>query len=138
MISFANSVNEPLKKLIDTFTLKSGFKSDKKVLLLADKTEDIQSGFHIYVVPYGTKINETGKVVTYSLSNNNADVVSINIQNHSQSKSFEIMTNSGMGRAFINNKNDVSVENVLMCASVFYALGTDLFNILDVLNGFLK
>ena len=78
------------------------------------------------------------RVFTYSLNNNNADAVLINIQNHTDSKSFEILTNEGMGRVFINNKNSAPVEDVLICAAVFLALGMELQQVLDVLNGILR
>lgn len=138
VISFSEPGNEPLKKLIDAFLNKSGFNVTKNVLVLDDKNKQAPSGFDIYAVPYGFKGAISGKVISYSLSDNNADVVLINIQNHPQSKSFEIMTDSAMGRVFINNKCKISVENVLMCAAVFLGLGMDLSDILEVLNSILK
>lgn len=138
MISFANTENQSLKKLIDVFLEKSGFSSDESVFVVTDKTRSCGKDCEIYVVPYDYKGETFGKTFTYSLNNNNADAVLINIQNHTDSKSFEILTNGGMGRVFINNKNSVPVEDVLICAAVFLALGMELQQVLDVLNGILR
>lgn len=137
-ISFSGADNKPLVKLIDEFLNISGLKINKKVLLSEDKNQQLQSDFDIYIVPYGFKEAVPGRLVTYSLTDNRADAVLINIQNHPDSRSFEIMTDSSMGRVFINNKNKVSVETVLMCAAVFLGLDVDLSDILDVLNSILK
>lgn len=141
MISFANTNNEQLKKLVDTFLEKSGFSSNREVMLLTEENKNFKtdnSNIDVYVIPYEMKDEIQGETMTYSLNNNNANVVLINIQNHPESKSFEIMTDSKMGRVFINQKNNVSVENVLMCAALFMALEMDLSDILNVLNGILK
>lgn len=137
-ISIADDKNTDLKKLIGRFLEKSGFSSEKTLLLLAENDKDPEGIYDVYVVPYGQKYAGTENRITYSLSNNNADVVLINIQNHPDSKSFEIMTDRSMGRVFINHKNTISVETVLQCASVFYALDMELADVLSVLNSILK
>ncbi len=130
--------NNKLKKLADAFVSASGFKTDKKVLVLTDKEQKLQEGFDKYVVPYGMNVPETVSKVTYSLSNNKANVAVINIQNHPETKSFEILTDTSMGRVFINNKNKTAIEDVLVCATIFYGLNMELSQILDVLNSILK
>lgn len=133
-----SSDNKNLKKLVDTFLKISNFKFDKNVLVLTDKDFDLQENADVYVVPYDTNVPDGLKTVTYSLSNNNANVVVINIQNHPETKSFEILTDTAMGRVFINNKNKTPIEDVLICSAIFYGAGMDLSVILDVLNSILK
>lgn len=135
-IIISDKKNTVLKKLINDFLEKSNFSSDENVYILCNSADNFEKGHSVYVVPYGYETQEKSKC--YSLSNNKADVVLINIQNHPETKSFEIMTDTSMGRVFINNKNNISVENVLMCASAFYALGMNLNDILVVLNSILK
>lgn len=130
--------NSKFKKLADAFVSASKFTIDKKVLVLTDKEQQLQDGFDIYVVPYGMNVPETVNKVTYSLSNNKANVTVINIQNRPETKSFEILTDTSMGRVFINNKNKTAVEDVLICATAFYGLNMELSQILDVLNSILK
>ena len=138
MISFANTDNQSLKKLIGVFLEKSGFSPDESVFVVTDKEQSCERGSQVYVVPYDYRGETFGKTFTYSLNNNNADAVLINIQNHTDSKSFEILTNEGMGRVFINNKNSAPVEDVLICAAVFLALGMELQQVLDAFNGILR
>ena len=133
-----SSDNKNLKKLVDTFLKISNFIFDKNVLVLTDKDFDLQENADVYIVPYDTKVPDGLKTVTYSLSNNNANVVVINIQNHPETKSFEILTDTAMGRVFINNKNKTPIEDVLICSAIFYGAGMDLSVILDVLNSILK
>lgn len=133
-----SSDNKNLKKLVDTFLKISNFNFDKNVLVLTDKDFDLQENADVYIVPYDTKVPDGLKTVTYSLSNNNANVVVINIQNHPETKSFEILTDTAMGRVFINNKNKTPIEDVLICSAIFYGAGMDLSVILDVLNSILK
>lgn len=133
-----SSDNKNLKKLVDTFLKISNFKFDKNVLVLTDKDFDLQENADVYIVPYDTKVPDGLKTVTYSLSNNKANVVVINIQNHPETKSFEILTDTAMGRVFINNKNKTPIEDVLICSAIFYGAGMDLSVILDVLNSILK
>ena len=127
-----------MKKLVDTFLKISNFNYDKNVLVLTDKDFDLQDNADVYIVPYDTKVPDGLKTVTYSLSNNKANVVVINIQNHPETKSFEILTDTAMGRVFINNKNKTPIEDVLICSAIFYGAGMDLSVILDVLNSILK
>ncbi len=138
MITFADSKNSDLISLVNTFSKKTDFKSEKNVFIVSDKEQEPEQGFDLYVIPFDYKKCENNKSITYSLTNNKADVVLINIQNHLKNKSFEIMTDANMGRVFIDNKNKIEVVNVLICAAVFYGLGMDLFEILDVLNSILK
>lgn len=138
MITFADTKNDDLIWLINTFSEKTDFSTDKNVFLISDKEQNPELGFDLYVIPFDYDKCKNQKNITYSLTNNKADVVLINIQNHTDNKSFEIMTDTNMGRVFINNKNKIEVVNVLMCAAVFYGLGMDLFEILDVLNSILK
>lgn len=138
MITFADTKNSELISLVNKVFEKADFKVDKSVLLISDKEQEPEQGFDLYVIPYNYEKCENQKTVTYSLTNNRADVVLINIQNHLENKSFEIMTDTNMGRVFINNKNKIDVENVLMCAAVFYGLEMGFFEILDVLNSILK
>lgn len=138
MITFADTKNSELISLVNKFLDKTDFKADKSVFLISDKEQEPEIGFDLYVIPFDYEKCNNQKTITYSLTNNKADVVLINIQNHLQNKSFEIMTDANMGRVFINNKNKIEVVNVLMCAAVFYGLGMDLFEILDVLNSILK
>lgn len=138
MITFADTKNSDLISLVNKFSEKTGFKADKNAFLISDKKQEPEAGFDLYVIPFDYGKYNNQKTVTYSLTNNKADVVLINIQNHLENKSFEIMTDANMGRVFINNKNKIDVVNVLMCAAVFYGLGMDLFEILDVLNSILK
>ena len=133
-----SSDNKNLKKLVDTFLKISNFIFDKNVLVLTDKDFDLQENADVYIVPYDTKVPDGLKTVTYSLSNNKANVVVINIQNHTETKSFEILTDTAMGRVFINNKNKTPIEDVLICSAIFYGAGMDLSVILDVLNSILK
>ena len=133
-----SSDNKNLKKLVDTFLKISNFNFDKNVLVLTDKDFDLQENADVYVVPYDTNVPDGLKTVTYSLSNNKANVVVINIQNHPETKSFEILTDTAMGRVFINNKNKTPIEDVLICSAIFYGAGMDLSVILDVLNSILK
>lgn len=133
-----SSDNKNLKKLVDTFLKISNFIFDKNVLVLTDKDFDLQENADVYIVPYDTKVPDGLKTVTYSLSNNKANVVVINIQNHPETKSFEILTDTAMGRVFINNKNKTPIEDVLICSAIFYGAGMDLSVILDVLNSILK
>ena len=133
-----SSDNKNLKKLVDTFLKISNFNFDKNVLVLTDKDFDLQENADVYIVPYDTKVPDGLKTVTYSLSNNKANVVVINIQNHPETKSFEILTDTAMGRIFINNKNKTPIEDVLICSAIFYGAGMDLSVILDVLNSILK
>lgn len=133
-----SSDNKNLKKLVDTFLKISNFKFDKNVLVLTDKDFDLQENADVYIVPYDTNVPDGLKTVTYSLSNNKANVVVINIQNHPETKSFEILTDTAMGRVFINNKNKTPIEDVLICSAIFYGAGMDLSVILDVLNSILK
>lgn len=133
-----SSDNKNLKKLVDTFLKISNFNFDKNVLVLTDKDFDLQENADVYIVPYDTKVPDGLKTVTYSLSNNKANVVVINIQNHPETKSFEILTDTAMGRVFINNKNKTPIEDVLICSAIFYGAGMDLSVILDVLNSILK
>lgn len=133
-----SSDNKNLKKLVDTFLKISNFNFDKNVLVLTDKDFDLQDNADVYIVPYDTKVPDGLKTVTYSLSNNKANVVVINIQNHPETKSFEILTDTAMGRVFINNKNKTPIEDVLICSAIFYGAGMDLSVILDVLNSILK
>lgn len=133
-----SSDNKNLKKLVDTFLKISNFNFDKNVLVLTDKDFDLQENADVYIVPYDTKVPDGLKTVTYSLSNNKANVVVINIQNHTETKSFEILTDTAMGRVFINNKNKTPIEDVLICSAIFYGAGMDLSVILDVLNSILK
>ena len=123
---------------MDTFLKISNFNFDKNVLVLTDKDFDLQDNADVYIVPYDTKVPDGLKTVTYSLSNNKANVVVINIQNHPETKSFEILTDTAMGRVFINNKNKTPIEDVLICSAIFYGAGMDLSVILDVLNSILK
>jgi hypothetical protein len=133
-----SSDNKNLKKLVDTFLKISNFNFDKNVLVLTDKDFDLQENADVYIVPYDTNVPDGLKTVTYSLSNNKANVVVINIQNHPETKSFEILTDTAMGRVFINNKNKTPIEDVLICSAIFYGAGMDLSVILDVLNSILK
>ena len=133
-----SSDNKNLKKLVDTFLKISNFIFDKNVLVLTDKDFDLQENADVYIVPYDTNVQDGLKTVTYSLSNNKANVVVINIQNHPETKSFEILTDTAMGRVFINNKNKTPIEDVLICSAIFYGAGMDLSVILDVLNSILK
>ena len=133
-----SSDNKNLKQLVDTFLKISNFNFDKNVLVLTDKDFDLQENADVYIVPYDTKVPDGLKTVTYSLSNNKANVVVINIQNHPETKSFEILTDTAMGRVFINNKNKTPIEDVLICSAIFYGAGLDLSVILDVLNSILK
>lgn len=133
-----SSDNKNLKKLVDTFLKISNFIFDKNVLVLTDKDFDLQENADVYIVPYDTNVPDGLKTVTYSLSNNKANVVVINIQNHPETKSFEILTDTAMGRVFINNKNKTPIEDVLICSAIFYGAGMDLSVILDVLNSILK
>ena len=133
-----SSDNKNLKKLVDTFLKISNFNFDKNVLVLTDKDFVLQENADVYIVPYDTKVPDGLKTVTYSLSNNKANVVVINIQNHPETKSFEILTDTAMGRVFINNKNKTPIEDVLICSAIFYGAGMDLSVILDVLNSILK
>lgn len=133
-----SSDNKNLKKLVDTFLKISNFNFDKNVLVLTDKDFDLQENADVYIVPYDTNVPDGLKTVTYSLSNNKANVVVINIQNHTETKSFEILTDTAMGRVFINNKNKTPIEDVLICSAIFYGAGMDLSVILDVLNSILK
>ena len=133
-----SSDNKNLKKLVDTFLKISNFIFDKNVLVLTDKDFDLQENADVYIVPYDTNVPDGLKTVTYSLSNNKANVVVINIQNHPETKSFEILTDIAMGRVFINNKNKTPIEDVLICSAIFYGAGMDLSVILDVLNSILK
>lgn len=138
MITFADTKNNELISLVNKVSEKTDFKTDKSVFLISDKEQEPQIGFDIYVVPYKYEKCENQKTVTYSLTNNNANVVLINVQSHPNNKSFEIMTDTNMGRVFIDNKNKIDVVNVLMCAAVFISLEMDFFEILDVLNSILK
>ena len=133
-----SSDNKNLKKLVDTFLKINNFMFDKNVLVLTDKDFDLQENADVYIVPYDTNVPDGLKTVTYSLSNNKANVVVINIQNHPETKSFEILTDTAMGRVFINNKNKTPIEDVLICSAIFYGAGMDLSVILDVLNSILK
>ena len=133
-----SSDNKNLKKLVDTFLKISNFNFDENVLVLTDKDFDLQENADVYIVPYDTNVPDGLKTVTYSLSNNKANVVVINIQNHPETKSFEILTDTAMGRVFINNKNKTPIEDVLICSAIFYGAGMDLSVILDVLNSILK
>lgn len=133
-----SSDNKKLKKLVDTFLKISKFNLDKNVLVLTDKGSALQENADLYVVPYDLQVPSNLKAVTYSLSNNKANVVVINIQNHTETKSFEILTDTAMGRVFINNKNKTPIEDVLICSAIFYGAGMDLSVILDVLNSILK
>ena len=133
-----SSDNKNLKKLVDTFLKISNFNFDENVLVLTDKDFDLQENADVYIVPYDTNVPDGLKTVTYSLSNKKANVVVINIQNHPETKSFEILTDTAMGRVFINNKNKTPIEDVLICSAIFYGAGMDLSVILDVLNSILK
>ncbi len=137
-IVYSGENTQSLKKLVNAFLATSNFNADKKVLVLTDKEQTMQKDFDICIVPYDMEVSETSKKVTYSLSNNKANVVVINIQNHTETKSFEILTDTSMGRVFINNKNKTQVEDVMICSAIFYGLGMDLSVILDVLNSILK
>lgn len=137
-IVYSGDNNQNLKKLVNKFLVASSFSTDKKVLVLTDKTQVVQEGFDIYIVPFDMEVPNKEKSVTYSLSNNRANVVVVNIQNHPETKSFEIMTDTSIGRAFINNKSKIQVEDVMICSAIFYGLGLDLTVILDVLNSILK
>lgn len=137
-IVYSGDNTKNLKKLVDTFLKISNFNIDKNVLVLTDKVQSLQKNADLYIVPYDKNVPNSFKTVTYSLSNNKANVVVINIQNHPQTKSFEILTDTSMGRVFINNKNKTPIEDVLICSAIFYGAGMDLSVILDVLNSILK
>lgn len=94
---------------------------------------------HMVVCPVGLKLSGTpAGCVTYSAKDNSADIVAINVQKHTGYISFELMSAEHMGRVFIDNSKHIDVDSVLMAASVMYAAGIPLKNIISVINSILK
>lgn len=137
-IKLSGGENKQLTELIAQVSENSGIAIKDSIFISDSKSAPLPEDCDLYVLPYGTAPPERGRAISYSLSDNRADAVLINIQNHPDCKSFEIMTDSSMGRVFINNKNKIPVEAVLICAAVFLGLGDDLSHILEALNGILK
>ena len=138
MFLTTDSNSKTHKNLIDDFKGKSGFDFSGRVGVITDNDVPCEGECDVWVIPYEYKLTPPENSVTYSLSNNSARAVLINIQNHTHSKSFEIMFDSNMGRVFIDNSNKTSPRDVLICAAAFLAAGMDFQRVLDVLNEILK
>lgn len=91
------------------------------------------------VCPVGFKLpGGYAGCVTYSSRDNSADIVALNVQEHTGYISFELMSAEHMGRVFIDNSKRMEVESVLLAAAVMYAMGESLKNIISAINSILK
>lgn len=119
----------------------------KTALLLDDNGYDLNE-FEKLAVPFSDNKEKSGVaalynkelqfLISYSTSNVCADFVAINEQQHIENVSFELMTTGEMGRIFVDNKKNISMESVTIAAAALYAGGLTLAEIIDGFNLILK
>ncbi len=92
------------------------------------------------IIPFDVKneFSHIEGVVTYSDVDSSADVCAINPQKRKDSMCFEILCGVFMSRVFIPQKSEYTLRQVLVCASVLYALGVPMKKVVSLLNESLK
>ena len=84
------------------------------------------------------KVPDGVSFVTYSDSDSAADVSSLNVQRRESSVCFELLCGDFMNRVFIPHKEKYTQSQVLVCASILYALGVPLKQAVSLINESLK
>lgn len=107
------------------------------ILITSDRNKDV-TGKKVVCPADITLSGSPEGIVTYSADDNSADIVAVNLQKHTGYISFELMSSEHMGRVFIDNSKNISVSDVLVVASVMYAAGVPLKNIISAVNSILK
>lgn len=94
----------------------------------------------IHVVPYNMKgqLPEKSTTVTYSDADSSADVSTLNLQKRKDSLCFELLCGVFMSRIFIPDESEYTQRQVLVCASVLYALGMPMKKVVSLINESLK
>lgn len=78
------------------------------------------------------------KYITYSDTDSKADVSSLNVQKRDSVLCFEILSTTSMSRVFIPYTEKYTIQQVLVCASVLYALGVPIKQTVSLINEILK
>lgn len=139
MVFHGEDVNrEKSEKLLGLCSAKLKPEHEPHEILTTSENNREVTG-RMVVCPVGLKLSGTpAGCVTYSAKDNSADIVAINVQKHTGYVSFELMSAEHMGRVFIDNSKNIDVDSVLMAASVMYAAGVPLKNVISVINSILK
>lgn len=92
------------------------------------------------VIPFEVrdKVVSEGGIVTFSETENSADVSSLNLQQRTHNLCFEVLSGTFMSRVFIPNESNYTPRQVLVCVSILSAWNVDVDKIIPVINESLK
>jgi hypothetical protein len=89
-------------------------------------------------VPSRNKAYTGDNVLTYSMTDKNADVTVFNLQPHEKVNSFELLYGFDMGRVFINKNSDIPVFSVLCVSAALIAGNVNVKKVIELFNSILK
>ncbi len=94
----------------------------------------------IAVIPFEEResVPKGVKFVTYSDTDSRADVSALNVQKRESALCFEILSTAFMSRVFIPYTEKYTLQQVLVCASVLFALGMPAAQAVSLINETLK
>lgn len=116
-----------------------GFNLETMLVLCGAEGVDIRllSEFKNIVLPYSlsksVNIKEK-KLLSYSMDNNEADLIAKNINPQGDKTMFELLGTGVIGRVKLSNSSGFSAELVLAVSSALIAMGIPLASVLDVVN----
>lgn len=135
--------NKLIQRLVNDCLSELPQQNNFAVLLMPTGTvgeilKNQDKNFSCAAVPCGVKTEGFEKTVTFSTDDFAAEIVALNLQQQADNKSFELMAGSVMGRIFIDNNKEISMNAVLISAAGLLAAGFGLHEIITSINGILK
>lgn len=126
-----------IKKLIDLCNESSVKLDTEDVVLVLDNEVHMSADCQNYAVPSTNKAYR-GRALTYSEADNNADVMTLNLQSYENKKSFELLSGWEMSRIYMNKESEFSSYSVLCVASALIAGKATVKNVVELFNSILK
>lgn len=127
-------INKLLQRCMEA---DSALENERAVLVL-DKEIHMSADTENIAVPYHNKAYSGMDVLTYSQTDNRADVVALNLQLHQNTKSFELLYGIEMGRIYIDKSSEFDMYSVMCIAVSLIAGKVPVKKVIEFLNNILR
>ena len=118
---------------------KLEFEPCKTVLYATDVCADQGGTGELVILPCDIKDKvSAGRVFTYSLSGDMADVTLLNLQNRENTTCFEVLSGTAMSRVYVPRISEYTWEQAFACVSVLCAWGVSVNSAVSQINSILK
>ncbi|MCH5202844.1 MAG: hypothetical protein J1F17_06520 [Oscillospiraceae bacterium] len=127
-----------IKKLLQRCMESEVVLENQRAVLVLDKEIHMSADTENLAVPYHNKAYSGIDVLTYSQSDNRADVAALNLQSHQSTKSFELLYGIEMGRIYIDKNSEFDMYSVMCVAAALIAGKVPVKKAIEFLNSILS